>query len=138
MPKSISAVKDLLRRTEGLLEKVKKTIPILAQKESKILLREVAKGKTSAIKAYKIVIKKSEAFLAEQKKIVTERTTKRPTPKKRTVKKASPKKTATVKKATPKKVAAKKAAPKKTTAKKATPKKTAAKKRTTKKTATKK
>lgn len=112
MAKTVTALKDLLRRSEGLLERLQKLIPEIAHKKSKALLQEVVKGKKAAISTYKSIIKSSEKCPEVKKP-----TAKKPASRKKTAKKAATKKkAATTKKA----VTRKKAAPKKTAAKKKT------------------
>lgn len=67
MAKSVTAIKDILKREEALLGKIKKALEIMAHKESKVSLREVAKAKRAAISAYKKIIKASEKCPAVKK-----------------------------------------------------------------------
>jgi hypothetical protein len=96
MAKSVTVIKDILKREEATLEKIKKALEIMAHKESKASLREIAKAKRAAISAYKKILRASEKCPA--------------------VKKPAAKKTATKKKAAckTKKAACKKKAVKKT------------------------
>jgi len=67
MAKSITAIKDILRREEKLALKIKDTITIMAHKESKALLRTFLKNKKAAVKEYKKIIKNSEKCPAIKK-----------------------------------------------------------------------
>jgi len=67
MAKSITAVKDILRREERLVLKIKDTITIMAHKESKALLRVFLKNKRAEVKEYKKIIKNSEKCPAVKK-----------------------------------------------------------------------
>ena len=60
MIKSVAALKDLLKREETLLSKLKKAATSAAHEESKIVLKEMAKIKSGMIETYKMVIKASE------------------------------------------------------------------------------
>lgn len=101
MGKSVTAtLKDILAREEKLLASIKKTVSMVAQKQSKTALKEITALKATAIAKYKELLKSITPAPAPAKK------------------KAAPKKKAATKKAAPKKKAAakktvKKAAPKK-------------------------
>ena len=82
MAKTVTALKDILRRSEGLLERLQKLVPDIAHKKSKALLQEAVKAKKAAISTYKSIIKSSEKCPAVEK----------PAPKKSTVRKAAAKK----------------------------------------------
>lgn len=107
MAKSVAAtLKDILAREEKLLASIKKTVSLVAQKQSKAALKEITAMKANAIKKYKELIK-TDAPAPAKKKAATKKKT-------AAKKKAAPKKKAPAKKkAAPKKAAAKKAAPKK-------------------------
>jgi hypothetical protein len=92
MAKTVIALKDILKRSESLLDKLQKLIPDIAHRKSKALLKEAAKRKKAAIATYKTIIKSSEKCPAIEK------------PKK----KAPAKKAAAKKKAPAKKTAARK------------------------------
>lgn len=117
MASSVTALKDILKRSEALLEKLQKTIPGIVERETKIALREIAKVKKNAVNTYKRLIKDIEKAAPKKKAAA-----KKAAPKKKAAakKKAAPKKKAAAKKAAPKKKAAarKKAAPKKAASKK--------------------
>jgi len=54
MAKSVSAtLKDILAREEKLLASIKKTVSLVAQKQSQAALKEISKMKANAIKSYK-------------------------------------------------------------------------------------
>ena len=101
MAKSVSALKDIVRRSESLLEKLKKTVPIMAHAKSAALLRQIIKGKKATIKTYKSILKEAQKCPAVKKKT-------RAKPKRTTARKAVAKKT-TAKKGVAKK---RRAAPK--------------------------
>jgi len=67
MAKSITAIKDILRREEKLALKIKETITIMAHKESKALLRLFLKNKKTEVREYKKIIKNSEKCPAIKK-----------------------------------------------------------------------
>ncbi len=106
MAKTVTALKDVLKREEKLLAKVKDTIVLMVHKESKIMLKALAADKRSAISSLKRIIRSSEKCPAVKPGA------------KKAASKCKPK--AAAKKAAPKKTAAKKkpAAKKKTAAKK--------------------
>ena len=60
MIKSVAALKDILKREETLLSKLKQATTSAAHEESKIVLKEMAKIKSGMIETYKMVIKASE------------------------------------------------------------------------------
>ncbi|MFQ5736441.1 MAG: hypothetical protein ACE5GY_06210, partial [Thermodesulfobacteriota bacterium] len=67
MGKSVSAtLKDILNREEKLLAAVKKTVTLVAQKQSKAVLKEISKVKANAIKSYKDLIKATAAAPAKK------------------------------------------------------------------------
>jgi hypothetical protein len=68
MIKSVAELKDLLKREETLFTKLNRTIAVMAHKESKIVLKEMAKIKSGMIETYKMVIKASEKCPAVIKK----------------------------------------------------------------------
>ncbi|MFQ5736444.1 MAG: hypothetical protein ACE5GY_06225 [Thermodesulfobacteriota bacterium] len=90
MAKSVTAIKNILKREEGTLAKLQEAVTLTSHRETKSALRAVVKNRKEAIKIYKTIIKASE---------------KCPAVKKTTVKKAAPKKAA-AKKATAKKATA--------------------------------
>jgi hypothetical protein len=97
MAKTVTALKDILKRSESLLDKLQKLIPEIAHRKSKALLKETAKRKKAAIATYKSIIKSSEKCPAIEK------------PKKKApAKKAAAKKKAPAKKATARKTGKKK------------------------------
>ncbi len=67
MAKSITAIKDILRREERLVVKIKDTITIMAHKESKAQLRGFLKNKRAEVKEYKKIIKAGEKCPAIKK-----------------------------------------------------------------------
>jgi len=67
MAKSITAIKDILRREERLIVKIKETITIMAHKESKAILRGFLKNKGAEVKEYKKILKNSEKCPAIKK-----------------------------------------------------------------------
>ncbi len=68
MARSVTALKDILRRSESLLEKLKKTVPTMAHAKSAALLRQVIRGKQSMIKTYKSILKEAQKCPAVKKK----------------------------------------------------------------------
>jgi len=60
MAKSISAIKDILKREEKVLEKLLAALPLIAHKESKATLTATIKSKKADIKAYLGILKNSE------------------------------------------------------------------------------
>jgi hypothetical protein len=102
MAKSITAIKDILKREEAILEKIKKALAIMAHKESKASLREIAKAKRAAISTYKKILKASEKCPAVKKPAAKKKKaackTKRAACKKKTVKKVVKKTRKVVKK----------------------------------------
>ena len=67
MAKSVTAIKDILRREERLIEKLKETITLMTHKESKALLRGFLKNKRAEVREYKKIIKNSEKCPAVKK-----------------------------------------------------------------------
>ncbi len=76
MAKSVTALKDILRRSESLLKKLKDTLPTIAHAKSAALLRQIIKGKQATIKTYKSILKEAKKCPAVKK------TTKKATAKK--------------------------------------------------------
>ncbi len=74
MAKSITAIKDILRREERLVEKIKDTIAIMAHKESKALMRGFLKNKRAEVREYKKIIKNSEKCPAVKKPATKKKT----------------------------------------------------------------
>lgn len=68
MAKSVNALKDILRRSESLLEKLKKTVPMMAHAKSAALLRQIIKGKKATITMYKSILKEAQKCPAVKKK----------------------------------------------------------------------
>ena len=99
MGKSVTAtLKDILVREEKLLASIKKTVSLVAQKQSKKALKEITSMKAKAMKMYKELIKTDTPAPAKKKAA--------PKKKKAAAKKAAPKKAAAkkaIKKAAPKK-----------------------------------
>ncbi|HXI10848.1 MAG TPA: hypothetical protein VNK06_08595 [Thermodesulfobacteriota bacterium] len=60
MPKSVTALKDILAREEKLLAKLRDTVKLLAHKESKAVLNALVRAKKESIGAYKSIIKNSQ------------------------------------------------------------------------------
>lgn len=60
MPKSVTALKDILAREEKLLAKLRDTVKVVAHKESKVVLNAIAGTKKEAIAAYRSIIKVSQ------------------------------------------------------------------------------
>ncbi len=79
MPKSVTALKDILKRSESLLVKLRKTVPMMAHAKSAVLLRKIIEGKKATIKTYKSILKEAQKCPAVKKK-----TTKKGTAKKKT------------------------------------------------------
>lgn len=67
MPKSVSAIKDILKREEKVLEKLMAALPLVAHKDSKATLRGTIKNKKADIRAYKGILKNSEKCPAVKK-----------------------------------------------------------------------
>ena len=58
MAKSVAAtLKDILAREEKLLASIKKTVSLVAQKQSKVALKEISALKATAITKYKELLK---------------------------------------------------------------------------------
>ena len=74
MAKSVNALKDILRRSESLLEKLKKTVPTMAHAKSAALLRQIIKGKKATIKTYKSILKEAQKCPAVKKKTRAKKT----------------------------------------------------------------
>jgi hypothetical protein len=68
MAKSVTALKNVLKREEALLEKLKETVALMIHKESKALVREMMKDKRVDIRNYKKIIKQSAKCPAILKK----------------------------------------------------------------------
>ncbi|MFQ5585483.1 MAG: hypothetical protein ACE5GF_01470 [Thermodesulfobacteriota bacterium] len=68
MAKSVTALKNVLKREEALLEKLKETVSLMSHKDSKALVREMMKNKMGDIRNYKKIIKQSAKCPAIQKK----------------------------------------------------------------------
>ena len=104
MAKSVTAVKNILKTEEKVLEKLQAAIKFIAHKETKVVLREVVKNKKIEIRCYKQILKAAEKCPAVKKTAPAKRgacktTTKRGACKSRsTAKKATPKKKTTTKK----------------------------------------
>ncbi len=67
MAKSVTALQDILRRSESLLKKLKKTLPTIAHAKSAALLRQIIKGKQTTIKTYKSILKEAKKRPAAKK-----------------------------------------------------------------------
>ncbi|MFQ5427796.1 MAG: hypothetical protein ACE5EZ_02335 [Thermodesulfobacteriota bacterium] len=67
MAKSVTALKDILRREERLVIKIKDTVAVMAHKESKATLRGFLKNKRAEVREYKKIIKMSEKCPAIKK-----------------------------------------------------------------------
>lgn len=67
MAKSISAIKDILKREEKVLEKLKTALPLMAHKETAATLKATIKNKMADIKAYLGILKNSEKCPAVKK-----------------------------------------------------------------------
>ncbi|MFQ5353355.1 MAG: hypothetical protein ACE5DR_00275 [Thermodesulfobacteriota bacterium] len=67
MAKSVTALKDILRREERLIIKIKDTVAVMAHKESKATLRGFLKNKRAEVREYKKIIKQSEKCPAIKK-----------------------------------------------------------------------
>ena len=67
MTKSVKALRDILRREERLIEKLKETVPLVAHKDTKDLLRGFLKNKRAEVREYKKIIKRSEKCPAVKK-----------------------------------------------------------------------
>ncbi len=95
MPKSVTALKDILKRSESLLAKLKKTVPIMAHAKSAALLRKIIEGKKTTIKTYKSILKEAQKCPAVKKKTTKKGTAKKKAVRKTTKKGAARKKTTT-------------------------------------------
>ena len=73
MAKSVTAIKDILRREERLLVKLTDTVPLIVHKETKAVMREMAKGKRADIKAYKEILKQAEKCPAIKKPVTAKK-----------------------------------------------------------------
>ncbi len=60
MAKHITAIKSILKFEEKLLVKLLKTLPLVSEKDTMVLLAEMAKSKRGHIRAYKKAISKAE------------------------------------------------------------------------------
>ncbi len=87
MARSVTALKDILRRSESLLKKLKETLPTIAHAKSAALLRQIIKGKQATIKTYQSILKEAKKCPAVKKK------TKKSTAKKGRAKPVAKKKT---------------------------------------------
>ena len=67
MAKSVTALKNLLKAEEKVLERLTVTIALIAHKETKSVLREVLKNKKVEIRCYKQIIKAAEKCPAVKK-----------------------------------------------------------------------
>lgn len=67
MAKSVSAIKDILKREEKVLEKLQAALPLIAHKETTATLKATIANKKADIKAYKCIIKDSEKCPAVKK-----------------------------------------------------------------------
>jgi len=67
MSKSVTGLKDILKREERLVEKIRETIALMAHKESKDLVRGFLKNKRAEVREYKKILKKSEKCPAVKK-----------------------------------------------------------------------
>ena len=67
MAKSVSAIKDILKREEKVLEKLLAALPLIAHKESKATLTATIKNKKADIKAYLGILKNSAKCPAVKK-----------------------------------------------------------------------
>lgn len=68
MAKPVTALKDILRRSESLLRKLKETLPTIAHAKSAALLRQIIKGKQATIKTYESILKEAKKRPAVKKK----------------------------------------------------------------------
>jgi len=59
MAKSVTAVKNILKAEEKMLERLEKTLHLMAHRESKASLREVIRGKKRDIRTYKSILKQA-------------------------------------------------------------------------------
>lgn len=73
MAKSVTAVKNILKTEEKVLEKLQAAIKFIAHKETKVVLREVVRNKKVEIRCYKQIIKASEKCPAVKKAAPTKR-----------------------------------------------------------------
>lgn len=92
MAKSVTIIKDILKREERVLVRLQEAVPHIAHKDTKAEVRGIIKNKRAEIRSYKAIIKASEKCPAVMK----------------TAKKAAPKKAAAKKTAAAKTTAAKK------------------------------
>ncbi len=89
MARSVTALKDILRRSESLLKKLKETLPTIAHAKSAALLRQIINGKQATIKTYKSILKEAKKCPAVKK---TAKKRKKPAAKKGAKKKTVAKK----------------------------------------------
>ncbi len=61
MAKHIPALKGILKFEERLLVKLLKTLPLVSEEDTRVLLAEMARSKKGHIRAYKKAISKAEA-----------------------------------------------------------------------------
>ena len=73
MAKSVTAVKNILKTEEGVLEKLQAAIKFIAHKETKVILREVVKNKKIEIRCYKQILKAAEKCPAVKKTATAKR-----------------------------------------------------------------
>lgn len=94
MGKSVTAtLKDILAREEKLLTSIKKTVSMVAQKQSKAALKEITALKATAITKYKELLKTiTPAPAPAKKKAAAKKAAPKKAAAKKTVKKAAPKK----------------------------------------------
>ncbi|MFQ5442210.1 MAG: hypothetical protein ACE5EB_05740 [Thermodesulfobacteriota bacterium] len=67
MSKSVRGLKDILKREERLVEKLRETIALMAHKESKDFVKGFLKNKRAEIREYKKILKRSEKCPAVKK-----------------------------------------------------------------------
>ncbi|MCC6503701.1 MAG: hypothetical protein IT362_11290 [Deltaproteobacteria bacterium] len=60
MAKHIMALKGILKFEERLLGKLLKTLPLVSEEDTRVLLAEMARSKRGHIRAYKKAISKGE------------------------------------------------------------------------------
>jgi len=68
MAKSVTAIKDILRREERLVERLADAIPLGSHRDTKDALRGFLKNKRSEVRAYKGIITRSGRCPAVRKK----------------------------------------------------------------------
>ena len=68
MAKSVTALKNVLKREEALLLTLKETVSLMSHRDSKALVKAMMNHKKDDIRQYKMIIKQSAKCPAVRKK----------------------------------------------------------------------